>query len=111
MEPDLSDVHIVHMAKSARKTEPKTSDAPLSLTYLREWREFKGVTLEAAGETLGVKHGQLSRIERAVQPYSQRLLERAARLYGTSVWSLLFCPPGGSPEAVIKRFFDQLNGK
>jgi transcriptional regulator with XRE-family HTH domain len=61
--------------------------------FLREWREHKGMTLEAAGEAVGISHAQLGRIERRLQPYNQGLLEALAELYGTDAASLIMRNP------------------
>jgi transcriptional regulator with XRE-family HTH domain len=76
--------------------------------FLREWREFKGLTLEELAErveTLGAERNQqptadltfpdtmthvtLSRIENGKQPYKQQLLEILADIYGTDPASLV----------------------
>lgn len=74
-------VHAMHMTENLGKT------------YLREWRESKSITLVDAAEYAGIKHGQLSRIERAIAPYNQRLLESLAILYECGVEQLLKYPP------------------
>jgi transcriptional regulator with XRE-family HTH domain len=74
-------VHAMHMAETLGKT------------FLREWREDKGITLVEAAEYAGLKHGQLSRIERGLAPYNQRLLESLAVLYDCGVEQLIKFPP------------------
>lgn len=80
--------------------------------FLREWREFKGFTLEELAdkiETLGAERNQgpsadltypdsmthvtLSRIENGKQPYKQQLLEIIAEIYETDVASLIIRNP------------------
>ena len=51
------------------------------------------MTLEQAGEAVGISHAQLGRIERGLQPYNQGLLEALAVLYKTEVASLLTRDP------------------
>jgi transcriptional regulator with XRE-family HTH domain len=51
--------------------------------YIREWRKFRRMTLEALASRVGEKiggftHASLSRIERGLQPYSQPILEAIA---------------------------------
>lgn len=75
MEPDPGPVHPV----SVPKVTPRFKRQPkYRRTFLREWREFRGLTLEQLAERLGTTHATLSRIERALIPYSQSLLEAAA---------------------------------
>lgn len=63
-------------------------------TYLREWREFRDKSLESVSAQMGLTHGQLSKIERGLHPYSQHVLEVAALEYGCTVLDLLSRPPG-----------------
>lgn len=51
------------------------------------------MTLERAGEAVGMSHAQLGRIERGLQPYNQELLEALADLYGTEPASLIMRDP------------------
>ena len=62
-------------------------------TFLREWRNKAGKTLEAVAEHLHMSHSQLSRIERGKQPYNQELLEALADLYMCDVVDLLIRDP------------------
>lgn len=64
-------------------------------TFLRAWREHRGLTLERAIERFvemgldDMSIAQLSRIETGKQPYIQDFLEMAANAYRTDVASLL----------------------
>ena len=51
------------------------------------------MTLEGAGEAVGMSHAQLGRIERGLQPYNQELLEALAELYRTNAANLLMQDP------------------
>jgi transcriptional regulator with XRE-family HTH domain len=68
-------------------------------TFLRQWRQHRGKTLVQVAEHLHMTHGQLSRIERGVQPYNQELLERLADLYMCDVVDLLIRDPS-DPEGM-----------
>jgi transcriptional regulator with XRE-family HTH domain len=46
--------------------------------FIRQWRNYRGLTLEALASRVGTTHASLSRIERGLQPYSQPLLEAIA---------------------------------
>ena len=95
------------MARAAKKPKPieKPTFRP---TYLRDWRLHHGLSLEKAGAYLGKSHSQLGRIETGKQEYTQRLLENAARLYQTSVWALLYCPPGRSVQEMFTAFQESI---
>lgn len=90
----------------ARKVTTRFKQEPqYRLTYIRQWREAKGMTLEALAEAIGERtgegltHASLSRIERGKQPYSQPILEAAAYILGTDVANLLMRDPS-DPEAI-----------
>jgi transcriptional regulator with XRE-family HTH domain len=69
------------------------------LTFIRQWRESRSMTLEVLAERVGERiggmtHASLSRIERGLQPYSQPILEAIAdELTGGDVASLLMRDP------------------
>ena len=62
-------------------------------TFLKEWREHRGLTLGAAAERVDMHYTSLARIERGQSPYNQDFLERAAEVYGCEVTDLLTSPP------------------
>lgn len=65
---------------------------------MREWRDAQGYTLEQMGDWIGVKHSQLSRIERGIAPYSQKILEAYADLCDCTVADLLTRKPNQDAE-------------
>lgn len=68
-------------------------------TFLRQWRQHREKTLVQVAEHLHMTHGQLSRIERGLQPYNQELLELLADLYRCDVVDLLIRDPS-QPESI-----------
>lgn len=80
------------MARATKKPTNKKA-AAWRLTFLRAYRKKAGKTLEEVAEKMGLTHGQLSKIERGGQPYSQHVLEVAAKEYGTTVAAILTRPP------------------
>ena len=98
-------VHNTHMSTTARKYRQKPpADVGWTSNYLRQWREFRKISIAAAAAEIGISHSQLSRIERGKQEYRQSYLESLARLYGTSIWALLYCQPGASADQVFAAF-------
>jgi transcriptional regulator with XRE-family HTH domain len=88
-------VHHVYMAKKVvTRFKPK-----LRPIFLRQWREYRGLTLEQLAESIGATHATLSRIERGKQPYSQAILEALADRLSTDVASLLMRDPA-DPNAI-----------
>jgi transcriptional regulator with XRE-family HTH domain len=70
-------------------------------TFMRAWREHRGFTLEEIAQDIGIKHGQLSKIERGQQPYSQRILEAYARRCQCTVADLLIRPPTADEDLYV----------
>lgn len=70
-------------------------------TYIKEWREKRGLSLrrlaerleESPGGDLLVSHASIGRIEKGQQPYSQPILEALAAALGVPAWMLLEVNP------------------
>lgn len=90
-------VHHVHMTKKP-KNPPVKKEPLTTVSHLRRWREFRGLTLEEVAPEYGITYTQLSKIERGISPYNQRLLEKAAELYGCTVPDLLTRDPDEAVE-------------
>lgn len=79
-----------------------TKQAP-ARTFIREWREHRGLSLERAAarvsERLPTTKASLSRMERGLQPYSQPILEALAWAYGCEPADLLMRNPA-DPEGI-----------
>lgn len=91
LEPSIFAVRMAQKAAAWRKT------------FLREWREFNDRSLESVAGQMGLTHSQLSKIERGLQPYSQRVLEVAALEYGCTVQDLLTRAPGRDDKPVADK--------
>ena len=88
MENPVIGVHHAHamVPRRKQKPQPKPQWRP---SNLRLWREDAGKTLEEVAEKMGLSHGQLSRVERGLSPWNQKILETAALEYRCSVVDLL----------------------
>jgi transcriptional regulator with XRE-family HTH domain len=51
---------------------------PLTRTFLREWRTYRGLNLRELSERVGLSAGRISQIEQGKEPYGQRFLELCA---------------------------------
>ena len=89
-------VHPVHMLQKKVIPQFRRQFAP---TFIRQWREHRGLTLEQLAERIGTTHASLSRVERGKQPYSQPLLESLASALRTDVSSLLMRDPS-DPDGI-----------
>lgn len=93
MENAAHRVHATHIMVPKRKPKAKAKPA-WRPSNLRQWRESAGKTLEDAAAKFHLTHGQLSRIERGLSPWNQKVLEMAALEYGCSILDLLVNEPG-----------------
>jgi transcriptional regulator with XRE-family HTH domain len=73
-------------------------------TYVRQWRQFRNLTLEQLSSRIGLTPSGLSMLERAERPYTQGTLERLAEALGTDPASLLMRDP--SDERAIWSIWD-----
>jgi transcriptional regulator with XRE-family HTH domain len=75
---------------------------------LKEWRKFRGLTMQAFAERMGVSLAVVSRVERGQQPYRQDYLERAAEVLQCDVADLIVRDPTIDPTdiAAIYRQLD-----
>lgn len=74
--------------------------------FIRQWRKYRGLTLEQLAERLHTTHATLSRVERGKMAYTQPLLERLAEELRTDPASLIMRDPS-EPEG-IWTLWDQL---
>jgi transcriptional regulator with XRE-family HTH domain len=61
--------------------------------YLREWRDFRGMSQEAAAARMEMTQSAISKTETGKQGYDQAFLEKAAALYRCSTGDLLTVNP------------------
>ena len=66
---------------------------PKARHFLREWRKFRGYTLENVAERIGMSHQNLGKIERGKVPYTEPLIEILADIYRTDRGSLIMRDP------------------
>jgi transcriptional regulator with XRE-family HTH domain len=80
----------------------RNSSFPRQHTFLREWREYNDLSVDAAAAKMGTSGATVSRIENGKSPYTQDHLENMARVYGTTTAKLLDVRPdvaaGGASE-------------
>jgi transcriptional regulator with XRE-family HTH domain len=89
-------VHTLRMAKG--NTGPRH--------FLRQWRKFRGYTLEHVAERVGMTHQNLGKIERGKVPYNEVLLDHLAEIYRTDRGSLIMRDP--SIKDSFWSIYDQL---
>lgn len=68
-------------------------------TFIKEWREFRHMTLDQLAERSGMHTGSLSLLERGLRGYTQDSLEAIAKALQTDEAALLTLDPG-QPESV-----------
>jgi transcriptional regulator with XRE-family HTH domain len=72
---------------------------PRRRTFIKEWREFRGLSQEALGARLETSGSMISRIENGETPYTQDTLEALAYFLQTEPASLLMRNPK-DPDAI-----------
>ncbi len=65
-------------------------------TFIRQWRQHRGYSLDQLAERVPMDKGNLSKIERGILPYNQDLLERLADALMTDPASLIMRDPSQS---------------
>jgi transcriptional regulator with XRE-family HTH domain len=76
-----------------QKSSPRPIPRPRLRTFFREWRKYRGLTLEAAAERADMTAGNLSAMERGAQGYTQAGLEALAEAYKCDPGQLLTVDP------------------
>jgi DNA-binding Xre family transcriptional regulator len=84
----------LRMAQKSKGTSRPRSQ--FRRTFIRQWREHRGLTLERLADRAGMTAGNLSQLERGNQGYTQNTLERLADALQTDVASLLMRDPTDS---------------
>lgn len=69
--------------------------------YLREWREYRGLSQEEAADRAGISRSNLSKIENMDVPYNQDLIEKLAFAYGCEVGDMVSRSPNENPKIPI----------
>ena len=77
----------------AKKVISRLKPVPRFRTFFKEWRKYRGLTLEAAAERAGMTAGNLSAMERGAQGYTQAGLEGLAHAYNCDPGQLLTVNP------------------
>ena len=75
----------------ARRKRPE--GVVLHPTYLREWRNYKKMTLEQVGKLIDLDKSALARVENGHSPYDQIHLQQLSEAYGVSIIDLLYTDP------------------
>ena len=78
---------------------------PRQPTYIRAWREARGMSVERLAASIGSTNATVSRVERALVPYGQDLVEKIAEALDVSPSELLFTDPARGPS--IQRLLDR----
>ena len=90
-------------AFSMPKALPPSRNSKFRRTFIREWREYKGLTQEQlAGRLEGIiGQGALSRLERGLAGYTQASLEAIAEALSCEASDLIGRLPGAPHELTL----------
>jgi transcriptional regulator with XRE-family HTH domain len=104
MYGESSGVHAAHMSKKARPA-PKPKPLVWRRSHIRDWRNYRKVTLEQLAERLAAldppittTHASLGRLERGMQLPKIDLIEALAKVLNTDVDSMLNRLPSDDSE-------------
>lgn len=77
-----------------RGMAPRNSPEPLyTPTFIRAWRESRGMAIGELAARTGIDKGNLSKVERALLPWNQGVMEKIADALECSVSDLLVRDP------------------
>lgn len=89
------------MAKATKEkqVQPRFKGPPHRPTFIKQWRKFRGLTIEKLADRVGMSNGNLSNIERGKTGYNQDTLEALAEALHCGTADLLIRDPT-DPEAI-----------
>lgn len=70
--------------------------------FLREWREYRGMTLEQVADAIESNKGDVSKIERGVKRYNEDHITRFADAFGIQPFQLYFSPDRQLLDSLIE---------
>jgi transcriptional regulator with XRE-family HTH domain len=59
--------------------------------YIKEWRKYRGHSLDSLGKEASVSPSMISQLERGKTSYTQATLEALAKALNVEPWQLLAC--------------------
>lgn len=82
------------MAKSEMEDETNRARARHTVVhYIREWRNYRGLTVDGLGEMAGISGSMISQLERGRTTYTQTTLQKIAEALNVQPWKLLAAGP------------------
>lgn len=78
------------------KTDTTKGATRFRPTFIRQWREKRGMSLSELADRVPMDKGNLSKVERGLLPYNQEMLERLSDALQTEPASLLMRDPTDS---------------
>lgn len=76
--------------------------------FIREWRQYRSMSLDKLGGEIGVSKGVLSEIERGKRRYNQDQLEAIAKVLRCTPGDLLDRDPNENKTAEIVDIWDHI---
>jgi len=72
-----------------KQGKPATTKRQFRRTFIRQWREYRDLTLEELAEKVDMSASHFSMLERGQRGYTQETLEKLAHCLQTSAGALL----------------------
>lgn len=61
--------------------------------FLREWREYRGMSAAALARAISTTHSRISEVETGSERYNETLLMRCAKALDVPAWAIILGPP------------------
>src|SRR5207342_1952034 len=88
--------HAANLRMAQKRKQPPRPRGQFRKSFIRQWRDYRGLTLERLADRVGMTAGNLSQLERGNQGYTQNTLEALAQALQTDTASLLMRDPSDS---------------
>jgi transcriptional regulator with XRE-family HTH domain len=75
--------------------------------YIREWREYRGLTQDQVAERANTNKGQISKLETGAQRMNDSWASRLADAFGVEPWQLLRHPEAPDPADLLAGLLEQ----
>lgn len=105
MEWSVDGAIIFGMTKRGPYRNAGTTPPRRPLTFVRQWRQHRGMTIEQLADLAGMSNGNLSALERGAQGYTQDALEALAKPLKVNPGWLLEVNP--EDEGAFLRLWDR----
>ena len=91
----------------AERLDDETKKRPFLQTFVRQWREYRNLTLDQLADVTGLTQSHLSMLERGLRGYTQNTLQAIAVALQVDVGQLLTVDPVTNSDLKVDFFPDR----